>query len=131
VGLQAALVDRARVVTKRQRGARVEGRTQYGNAYGPWFRCRLQLAQAPETVDPVTGVRPVASEPLLLYGVRDADGNPPALTNQVRVQVDSHELGTGLWDVTADPEPLRKKRRVLGFQAQLRRVEVHEAERVA
>lgn len=128
MALTAALVDRARPVERRRSGRRVEGRTVFGEARGAWFKARLELPQAPEGAEAPTGVRPVVTAPTLMYGVRDSDGQPVELTNQKRVEVDSKELGRATWDVVGDPQPIRKKRTLLGWQAQLRRVVVHEGE---
>lgn len=128
MGLGGALVDRARPVRRTDAGLRVEGRTQYGEAKGPWFRCRLELPAAGEQGAAPTGVRPVLTEPTLMYEPRDEEGDPLHLTNQERVEVVSRELGSELWELTGDPQPIRKRRTLIGWQAQLRRLVVHEAE---
>jgi hypothetical protein len=128
VGLNAALVDQARTVERLAAGRRVEGRTIYGTSTGAWFRCRLQLPPAGERTGDTAGVRAVQREPTLMLGVKDTQGEPLALRNNMRVEVNSRELGRSTWDVVGDPEPMRKKRRVIGFVATLRRVEAVEAE---
>jgi hypothetical protein len=128
MGLGGALVDRARPVRRAAAGLRVEGRTQYGEAKGPWFRCRLELPAAGEQADTPTGVRPVLTEPTLLYGTRDEEGDALHLTNQERLEVESRELGSELWEIIGGPQPIRKRRTLLGWQAQLRRLAVEEAE---
>lgn len=127
MGLQGALVDRARVVEKRGTGVRVEGRTVYGDAKGEWFRCRLTLPNAEEGTAAVTGARNVVVSPQLLYGTRDQAGDPVVLNNAMRLEVDSADLGPSVWEVVSEPEPLRKKRRVIGHQATVRHLETHEA----
>ena len=122
MGLVGVLVDNARTVERRAAGQRVEGRTIYGTATGPWFKCRLTLPSALETDAEV--VRPVQIVPTVLYGIRDENGDVVILHNDVRLEVGSKELGDSVWDVVGEPEPLRKKRRVIGWQATIRRVEV-------
>ena len=108
MGLGGALVDRARPVRRADAGLRVEGRTQYGEAKGPWFRCRLELPAAGEQGTAPTGVRPVLTEPTLMYEPRDEEGDELHLTNQERVEVASKELGHELWEFdrrpAADPQ---------------------------
>lgn len=124
----SALVDKARVVERTAAGARVEGRTLRGETRGPWFRCRLTLPTSPEQAAAAAGIREVVRVPTLLYDTIDESGEPVVLTNQKRLEVASPELGTVVWDVSSDPEPLRKKRRVIGFQTTLRRLETHPAD---
>lgn len=131
MGLASALVDQARVVERTAAGRRVEGRTLYGTQTGPWFACRLTLPVSPEQADAAAGIKVVVRAPELMYDVVDADGGDVRLTNQTRVEVDSVELGRTLWEVVADPEPLRKKTSVIGFQVSLRRLEAHPADEVA
>jgi len=64
-------------------GQRVEGRTIYGTATGPWFKCRLTLPSALETDAEV--VRPVQIVPTVLYGIRDENGDVVILHNDVRL----------------------------------------------
>lgn len=128
MGLTGVLVDRARLVERVPAGRKVEGSTIYSQVSGEWFKARLTLEQATE-VTGTAGGRQVSSTPLLLLGIKDVAGDPILITNEDRVEVDSKELGRDLWDITADPEPLRKKRRLIGWQAPLRRVMVHEADR--
>lgn len=127
MGLNSALVDRARTVERRAAGRRVEGRTIYGATRGAWFRCRLELPQAAERAGDPAGVRAVQVEPSLMFGVRDLEGGVLRIANNVRVEVNSVELGDSMWDVVGEPQPMRKKRRVIGFTATLRRVEAVEA----
>ena len=130
MALGAALVDRARIVERRESGRRVEGRTVYGTVTLPWFKARLELTQAPEGLEE-GGVRPVISGPTLLAGVRDLEGNPIELGNDVRLEVDSRELGHTVWQIVGEPAPLRRKRSLIGWQASLRQVEIREADRRA
>ena len=128
MGLGSACVDRARPVRRAAAGLRVEGRTQYGETKGPWFHCRLELPAAGEQAGGVTGMRPVITEPTLMYVPRDEEGDELHLTNQDRLEVVSRELGSEDWELTGDPQPIRKKRTLIGWQAALKRVAIHEAD---
>lgn len=129
MGLNSALVDEARPLRRRETGVRVEGRTVYGEVPGEWFRCRLTLPGPAEEPDPTTGTRETVQSAQLLYGTRDVSGGDVVLTNALRLEVSSADLG-GLsrWEVVSEPEPLRKKRRVIGHQATVRRVQTHTAD---
>jgi hypothetical protein len=114
------------VIRKVPAGRKVEGRTVMESVDGEWFRCRLTLPSANQTPDAASGARKVVREPMLLWGLRDLSGDPVELTVENRVEVNSRELGRAVWDVQAEPEPLRRRRRLLGYQTTLRRVIVHE-----
>lgn len=125
MGLNSALVDRARVINKRAAGRVVDGTTIYGETEGEWFRCRLELGRETETLDPATSERSVHRTPSLMVALRDLAGDPVELNVEQRLEIESRELGNQLWDVLSAPEPMRKKRKVIGWQATLRRVEQH------
>jgi hypothetical protein len=124
VSLNAVLVDRASVVTRQATGVRVEGRTIRADVEAPQFKCRLEVNVAQDTPDPATGVPVVTRTTSLLYGLHDIEGNPVVLNAADRVRVVSRSMGMDeLWDVAGDPQPIRKRRRLLGWQVDLRHVE--------
>lgn len=108
------------------------GAPVFSTVVGDWFRCRLQLPAAPETADP-SGRRRTVVVPTLMYGLLDSAGQPVALSPETRLEVQSPYQfdGSLMYDVVSLPEPMRKKRRVLGWMVTLRRVEVGQAELVA
>jgi len=132
MALTAALVDQARVYVRRPTaGPKVEGRTQFVDSVSPWIKARLQLPASPETVDEgVRSRRRTVTVPTAMVNFKDKAGNPVEITNQTKVGIQSkQQLGEGvevIYQVTADPEPIRKKRKVIGFTLTLRRVEDHE-----
>lgn len=130
MGLAAVLVDRARTIRK-EAGARVEGRSANVTVEGAWFKARLMLdtAEAQESVDTGRGRRATVPRPQLLYGVGDLEGGTVDVFASDQIEVFSVELGSAIWRVTGDPQPIRKKRRVIGWQAGLERL--HEPERQA
>ena len=131
MALTTALVDRARTIRQEPLLEKVGGKTRHVAVQGEWFKVRLQLPGSPEAEGPVPwSRRRVVREPLLLMGVKDLRGGPVFLTVEDRLEVRSKQLGTAEWEVVAAPEPLRKKRRVIGYQATLRRVDTVESERV-
>jgi hypothetical protein len=104
---------------------------------GPLIRVRLTLPNAPESVDQGVFGRRRATQtvPTLLMDIRDADGNLVELTTEHRLGVFSRQqFGEGvevLFEVTADPEPIRKKRKVIGYVVTMRRVVDHDREPLA
>lgn len=122
MALGAALVDRARTVSRETTGVVVDGERLRGVTEGQWFKARLDLPAAAEAQAPGGGRRRAVRQPTLLLGVADLDGLPVALSSAVRVEVDSPQLGRSVWEVAGDPMPLRKRRRVIGWQATLQQV---------
>lgn len=137
MALGAAMVDLARVYTRQQVAAgRVEGSTQYVDAVSAWAKARLTIPQAPEAVDSTPrGRRRVAQVPTLMVLAKDKAGEPVQITTDTRIGVVSkQQFGEGVevfFRVTADPEPIRKKRTVLGYTAALERVVDHALQPVA
>ena len=122
MGLNTALVDRARLVTAEASTERVEGTTQFASVHGEWFRCRLTIPAAQEGPDEPRGYRRALSYPALLYGVVDSAGEPVVLRFNQEVEVESPRQGsTFVWKVNGDPMPITKKRRLIGWQAGLER----------
>jgi hypothetical protein len=121
VGLGSVLVDRGRAVRRVPAGPPVEGTTEFAIEYGEWKRVRIR-ADAPGGEGSTGATYRSDAQPTLLYlsGERSL-----GLRAEDRVEVDSPELGRRVWEVVGDPKPMRKKRRVLAFRAQLRLVDEH------
>jgi hypothetical protein len=130
MGLTAVLVDRARLIEKVAASAeRVNKRTTYTTVTLPWFKARLTVPAAPEGAGPGAGSQRVEDRPSLIYGVKDSAGNEIELTGEMLVEVDSKQLGRAVYRIEGDPQPWRKKRRVIAHKIGLHRVEEHEVER--
>jgi hypothetical protein len=91
-----------------------------------WFSARLELPSASEGPDRAGARRRAIRVPTLLYGVLDDQGQEVVLDPELRVEVDSPELGRAVWEVTALPVPMRRKQEVIGWEVQLSRVEDRE-----
>lgn len=123
MGLNSVLVDRARVVEKQSTGVKVEGTTRMAEVAGEWFKCRLflDMQQYGERSEQ-GGRRKRVKTPQVLFGARDVAGEDINLRADQRIEIDSAEFGRAVWSVTADPQPIRKKRRVIGGQVEVERV---------
>jgi hypothetical protein len=133
MALARALVDRARRVYEQQAP---QNWTEEGppmvEKHGPWFRCRLTEHQPSEQVPSGRGVYTfLEGDAELLFGttdleggsLRSPDGEFEGFDVDDQVQVESADLGTRLWQVHTGAEPIRKRRRVIGYRVGLRRVE--------
>jgi hypothetical protein len=128
MALRSALVDRARRVVPTPLPERVEGTTIFETLHYPWFRCRLTLNAAPDSDDAQGGRRRTPHTASIMCGLRDLDGNTLNIRSADRVEIDSKQLGRAVYEMTSDGEPIRKKRRLLGWTATAIRVEEHEFE---
>ncbi|MET0604402.1 MAG: hypothetical protein ABW167_20620 [Baekduia sp.] len=123
MGLRSVLVDRARLVVKEGTGVKVEGTTLMEPGHGEWFRCRLFLdMQQYEERSEQGGRRKRVKTPQVMFGVKDVAGDPLDVRADSELEVDSKEFGRALWQITGDPQPIRKKRRVIGGLVQVERV---------
>lgn len=112
-GVSAALVDRARAVRMVVSAGRVEGRTPVAAVHGPWFAARLEVGQARE-VEAQGRARMVVTG-RLLAGARDENGDELDVRASDTLEVQAGALGAQSWQVTADPELVRVRRRVVGY----------------
>lgn len=106
----------------------MEGTTRFETVRHAWFRCRITENPAPDANDAQGGQRRVARTAQLLCGIKDVDGGALVVKASDRLEVYSKQLGRHVYEVTSDGEPLRKKRRVIGWSATLVRVQEHEFE---
>lgn len=94
-----------------------------------WFKARLFLPDtSSESSDSQGARRRQVKRPTLMTGVRDADRQPLDVRAEDQLDVDSPELGRATWRVIGDPAPLRKRRKVIGFQIVLERVKEPKAD---
>lgn len=121
MGLAKALVDSGRRVRKTSAGYRVEGRTVYEDDIGTWFQVRLTIRRGTESL--ADGRQRVAKPSELLFGLLDTGGAEVVLHADDRVEVDSADFGRALWRLTNEPEPMRRRKGMIGWVADVERVE--------
>lgn len=127
MALGSAMVDRARIIRRAPSPVKIEGRTQMTTVRGAWFRCRLNLRSDSQSQGPGDNPRTTRRPTLMLLPL-DIEGRAVDLRHTDKVEVDSPELGLNLWEVDGEPEPLRKKRRVIGYEVPVKRVEQQESD---
>jgi hypothetical protein len=121
MAFSSALVDRAVRIRKGTDGTRVEGTTNYVDEESASIKVRLDITAAAERID--EGHAVVEPGPSLLVYKRDLEGNYLDWKATDRIRVTSQQLGTDTWEIAGEPVPLRKKRRIIGWQLPLKRVE--------
>jgi hypothetical protein len=128
VGLDSVLIDRARISRKRASDVKVGGRTTFGETEpGTWFAARLQLPTAtPEQVPSGFVSKRVVFVPTLIFATEDDEDNPIDVHSTDTLEVESEDLGNALWQVTAEPQPFRKREGIIGYQVPLKRVETSD-----
>lgn len=107
---------------------RVEGTTIFVTVHDPWFRCRITVEPAPEADDAQAGRRRTPKPAQMMCGLKDQDGNPLEIRSADRLEIISNQLGRAIFELTSDGEPIRKKRKMLGWMANITRVEEHPFE---
>jgi len=124
MGLRSALVDTAYRIRKGPTSRRVEGTTEFRTVESEPIRVRLNIQQAGERTD--DGRVLTEPQPSLLVYRKDIMGEELDWRATDRIRVESEQLGTHEYEVSGDPQPIRKKRRVIGWTLTLRRTEENE-----
>lgn len=130
MALRGALKDRGRILRKEADAKRVDGRTVFNPVSKPLFRCRLEVNDAPESEDQ-GGVMSTDQEPGLLTDRKDVEHEVLFFQPDDEIEVESRDLAeteergwhvVGTFKVNGEPKPIRKKRKVIGYQLRLKRV---------
>jgi hypothetical protein len=108
-----------------QGGERIQGEKDVARELATPFGCFLQIPVGAEDDSQPRGNRQV-KRPTLLYRAKDIVGDVIELRPADELEIVAPLL-TGpdpvVWQVLGSPEPLAAPRRLIGFQARLRRVE--------
>lgn len=124
MALQTALVDRAYRLRKEAAPRKVEGTTVYQPSESSPIRARLTLNQAGERTE--DGRVLTEPQPTLICYKCDAEGNNIDWKSSDRVLVESIELGTATYQIDGEPQPMRKKRKIIGWSLRLKRTDEQE-----
>lgn len=138
MALGAVLVDRARLLEMQAASpVKVEGTTQFATVRGNWFKARLFLPAGAQDSTPgdaplMRGIGKGRIRALdnaqLLIGIRDLEGDLLDIHFDMKVEVESLQLGNGIYRIMNEPERIRKKRKVIGFLADIERSNEREFE---
>lgn len=106
---------------------RVEGRSTFEPVPQQWFRCRLSIIEGSKTGAPPRSDAALAFRSKLLSGqllciTVDLDDNPLVFRNDQRLDISSVQLGRAIWRNENEPQPLRKKRKLIGWTLSVERV---------
>lgn len=123
MGINAALVDRGKLIRREATKEKVDGEVQYKTDEDqPWFRCRFQMIKGSEQQQ--DGRRRRVVRPALIVGknaiIKKGD--------EIEVKSKQH---AAIWEgqetkqfvINGDPEPLRKRRTIIGYEATLAAVD--------
>lgn len=130
MALKGALKDRARIRRQEADARRVEGRTVFHARTYPLFRCRLDVTEGTEQKD-AAGEMSVDEVPTVMTDRIDSERNPLRFQPDDELEVESRELApstergwhlVGLFQIDGEPKPIRKKRKVIGWELRLKRV---------
>lgn len=132
MAIGAALKDRGHIVRKEATAKRVEGRTTFVAVAKPEFKCRLEIKKVPESKDEGGNVS-YTSTPLLMTGRRDKEHNLLEFQVDDYIEITSKDMPqfNGVYQVDGLAEPMRKKRRVLGWMLTLAAVDESAFSRAA
>jgi hypothetical protein len=128
MALRGALVDTAYRIRKQPDARKVEGSTVYAPTESEPIKARLTLSTAAER--PEDGRVVTEPRPTLIVLKKDMRGNELDWKASDRIRVESRELGINTFEIDGDPQPMRKKRRIIGYSLTLRRTEENPNARV-
>lgn len=125
MGLRAALVDTAYRIRKSPTGEKVEGTTVFAPGESEAIPARLTLSTAAERTE--DGRVLTEPQPTLLVYRRDLLGQELDWKASDRIRVESEQLGDHDFEIQGEPQPMRKKRRIIGWSITLRRTDEQDA----
>ena len=112
------LMDRARKIERRKGMQNPElGESEFYQQFGDWYKVRLLPPDHTEARSDNAGARNIANSSIMTGPEFD-------LSHEDRVEIDSKELGTGVWTVVGEPTLIRKKRTLMGKQYRVQQVEI-------
>jgi hypothetical protein len=124
MGFRGALVDTAYRIRQSPTRKRVEGSTVFQPNESEPIKARLTINTAGERTE--DGRVLTEPQPTLVVYRKDLLGETLDWKASDRIRVESVELGTHDFEIQGEPQPMRKKRRVIGWTFTLRRTEENE-----
>lgn len=122
MALGSALVDKARVHRRAKTNAKLQGtKALIDLPPSEWFRCRLTIPKGSETHE--EGRHKRSKTPELTVNKRDIKGKLVDIQAGDKLEIQSREFGNVSYEVAGDPEPIRKRRSIIGWMLNLSKVE--------
>lgn len=122
MGFRGALVDKARLISKSDTGVRIEGTIFRTVERSEWFRIRFDPDPAPEQRDDgqVKDNHPGNA----MVNKYDFNGQEVRLQGGDKLEIVATDpaLENGTYMLVSHPHPIRKKRRVIGYNVDLMQV---------
>jgi hypothetical protein len=129
VAIGAATPDRARVQRRVRTGERVRGAFKTTDKWSEPFRCRYTPANESESRSQ-SGVRRAKPATLLVKALSLRSSGVGVLKASDRVEITQADGTRLLMEVQGEPDPIRKRRTVIGYTASLQKVRDSEAPNV-
>lgn len=126
MGLTSALVDTAHVIAREAIAERVAGETQMATVRKPAFKCRVSDPQPEELRTDRILWQQYTRDLTMLCGLRNIDGDDFVLKADNRIVVESGPYA-GEYHILGKPDPIRKKRKLIGYNIALREHSGNEA----
>lgn len=121
MALGSALVDKARVHRTLKTSAKLQGTLQTKEFTSEWFRCRVTMPRGSEQTE--EGRRKKQKTPELMCGRVNVLGEAVEILAGDTLELQSVQLGNVTLQIAGDPEPIRKRRSIIGWQVGLSKVE--------
>jgi hypothetical protein len=122
VSITGVCVDRGRLLVQEPSVVRVEGHTTFVPVAEQWFKCRLFYEGANGQQDAQRAHWSSVPRPQVMTVLKDLDGVLLSFHDDYRVQIRSLQLGDAVWRLGGEPEPIRKKRKLIGYLLTVERV---------
>ena len=119
MGLRAVLVDEGRARRPVRQPTKVDGTSMTNRATSEWVRIRVDLGRGPE--ERPAGQPPRTRRTPTLMCLPTLEGRCPFRPTDT-IDVRSVQFGEFVMKVTGEATPIRKKRRVIGWEVPLERV---------
>lgn len=119
MSLKGALVDEAMTYRRQSAGAKVNGETPYADVFGTPFKCRISKPEAFERKTSDVEFVQYERDLVLLCAMTDVDGGDIDIDAADRIVIDEGPF-LGTYDIVGKPAVIRKKRKQIGWQVDLK-----------
>lgn len=118
MGLRSALVDSIHVVSRAAVGPKVAGETQMVDVLGPMFKGRVDMPTPQELREDQIQFVQYTRDATLLVATKDSLGAMLDLKGSDKIRVTTGPYA-GDFEILGPPSPIRKKRKLIGWEIRL------------